>query len=145
MAINVVEFSELEEKLRKTHKSPSEYLAPKSGRAYVITITRDNCPACKKQKPKLDKLAKLLVEKHGDKVVFNRIHIKYSSDSVEESLRSKDLLKHYFYPTNLILFRTRDKGAVEYYRNAAPTMNELKRNVERAVETAVMLAKEADE
>ncbi len=142
MTIDVIEFSEFERKLKKTRKSPIEHLAPKLGKAYVVAITRDNCPACKKQKPRLDKLAETLAEKHGDKIVFSRIHIKYSSDSVEESLRSKDLLKHYFYPTNLILIRTRDKGAIEYYRSAGPLMSEIKRNIEGAVETAVMLAKD---
>jgi hypothetical protein len=49
---------------------------------------------------------------------------------------------HYFYPTNLILLRTRDRGAIEYYRNVSPHMSELRRNIEVAVETVTMIKKE---
>lgn len=142
MTITKVEFAEFEKKLRKTNKTPLDLLAPALGKAYVIAITRDGCPNCEEQKPKLDRLAAKLIQKRGDKVVFTRIHIKYSPESKEESLRAKDLFHHYFYPTNLILVRSRDKGAFELYRNAGPTMTELEKNIGAAVETAVMLAKD---
>jgi thiol-disulfide isomerase/thioredoxin len=132
MSANVVEFSKLE----KTGKPPLDFLAPKIGKVYVVAITRDGCPACVKQKPKLDRLAAGLAAKNGDKVVFTRIHVDYSPDSQEESLRSKDLLRHYFYPTNLILIRSKDRGAIEYYRSAGPEMRELLKNIEKAVEVA---------
>ncbi|MDH5448676.1 MAG: hypothetical protein OEY24_06220 [Candidatus Bathyarchaeota archaeon] len=142
MRINVIEFSKLEEELAKTLKSPLDYLAPEIGSIYVVAITRDGCPACAKQKPKLEKLAKTMAEKHEDKVVFTRIHIKYLHGSREESLRSKDTFGHYFYPTNLILLRTIDRGVIEYYRNAAPDINELEKNIESALEVATMFEKE---
>jgi len=142
MTIGVIEFSRLEKQLAKTHKSPLDLLAPKIGKVYAVAITRDECPACKKQKPKLDKLAETTAEKHRDKVVFTRIHVKYRPDSLEESLRSKDVFRHYFYPTNIILIRTRDRGAIEYYRNTAPTMTELKKNIETALKVATMIEKE---
>jgi len=132
MTVNSIEFSDLEKK----GKSALDFLAPRIGKAYVIAITRDGCPACKKQKPKLDKLVAAMTEKHGNKVAFKRVHVNYSQDSQEESLRSKDLLRHYFYPTNLILIRTGDRGAIEYYRNAGPDMRELKKNIEKAVRVA---------
>ena len=141
MGINVIEFSKLEKTLAKTRKSPHDYLAPKIGKAYVIAITRDGCSACEKQKPKLGRLAKTLKEKHGDQVVFTRIHVKYRPDSTEESLRSKDVFGHYFYPTNLILLRTRDRGVIEYYRNAGPDMRELRKNIEAALEVAKAIKK----
>ena len=137
MPTNVVEFSNLE----KTGKSPLDFLAPKIGKVYVVAITRDGCTACAKQKPKLDRLAASLEAKNGDKVVFTRIHVSYSPDSQEESLRSKDLLRHYFYPTNLILIRSKDRGAIEYYRNTGPDMRELLKNIEKAVEVAGHLEK----
>jgi thiol-disulfide isomerase/thioredoxin len=137
MTVKVIEFTTLE----KTRKPVWDSLAPKIGAVYVVAITRDGCPACKKQKPKLDKLAAALAEKHGKRVVFTRIHVNYSSESQAESLRSKDLLRHYFYPTNLILIRSKDKGAIEYYRNASPGMGELHRNVEKAVEVAKFFEK----
>jgi thiol-disulfide isomerase/thioredoxin len=142
MKIDVIEFGELERELAKTQKSPIDFLAPEIGKVYVIAITRDGCPACEKQKPKLNDLASTIAEKHGDKVVFTRIHIKYARGSEEESLRSKDVLGHYFYPTNLILLRTTDRGAIEFYKNAAPDMDELEKNIEHALEVAAMFEKE---
>jgi len=137
MKASVFEFSELE----KTGKAPLDFLAPKIGRVYVVAITRDGCPACKKQKPKLDRLAETLAEKHGNRVIFKRVHINHSPDAQEESLRSKDLLRHYFYPTNLVLVRSRDRGTVEFYRNTSPDMRELRKNIERATEVAKFLEK----
>lgn len=112
------------------------------GKAYVIAICRDNCPACKRQTPRLNKLADDLTGKHGRKLVFICVHVKQPSGDNTESLRAKDMFGHYFYPTNLIIFKTRDRGAVEYYRISSAKMTELKRNIEVALETAVMLAKE---
>ncbi len=142
MAVNQVEFTDLEKQTKKKGQSALQLLAPNMGKAYVIAICRDNCPACKRQTPKLDKLAEDLTKKHGNKLAFIRVHVKQPSGDNTESIRAKDLFGHYFYPTNLILFRTRDRGAIEYYRNSSPKMTELKRNVEVALETAVMLAKE---
>ena len=132
MPTNVIEFTKLE----KTNKAPMDFLAPKTGIAYVVAITRGGCPACAKQKPKLERLAASLRSRHGDRIAFIRVHVNYSPDSQEESLRSKDQLRHYFYPTNLILVRSKDRGAIEYYRNTGPDMRELRRNIERAVEVA---------
>jgi hypothetical protein len=142
MTIATIEFTKLEKKLLRTKKTPLDILAPALGKAYVIAITRDGCPNCEEQKPKLDKLAIGIAGKHGNKVVFTRIRIKYTPESKEESLRAKDVFHHYFYPTNLILVRSRDRGAFELYRNAGPTMTELAKNIDDAVETAVMLAKD---
>jgi thiol-disulfide isomerase/thioredoxin len=142
MTVATVEFTEFEKKLQKTGKAPLDVLAPAPGKAYVIAITRDGCPNCEEQKPKLDKLASEVVHKHGEKMVFTRIHIKYSPESREESLRAKDVFHHYFYPTNLILVRSRDRGAFELYRNAGPPMTELAKNIDAAAETAAMLARD---
>lgn len=142
MAVDVIEFSELQKKLANTRVPPLNVLAPKFGKAYVIAITRDGCPACKRQKPRLEKLAASEAEKHVDKVSFTRVHVKYSPDSLQESLRSKDVFGHYFYPTNLILIRTRDRGAIEDHRNAGPDMRELRRNIKNALEVATMIEKE---
>jgi thiol-disulfide isomerase/thioredoxin len=142
MSVATLEFVQLEQKLRRAKKVHLDLLAPELGKAYVVAICREGCPNCEEQKPKLDKLATKIVQKHGDKAVFTRVHVKYAQDSKEESARAKDVFRHYFYPTNLILVRSRDKGAFELYRNAGPEMIELEKNIESAVETAVMLAKE---
>lgn len=136
MPIQTLEFIELEKEASGNKKSALEHLAPEFGKVYVVSITRDGCPACKEQKPKIEKLAKEASQKYGNKIIFTRIHVRYSADDNEESLRSKDLLGHYFYPTSLILLRTGDKGAIEYYRNSNTGMNELKKNISNASETA---------
>jgi thiol-disulfide isomerase/thioredoxin len=143
MPINKTEFAELEQKISKTGKSALHLLAPEIGKAYVISITRDGCPACKKQKPKMTELEKATMKKHGGKVVFTQIHVKYSASDNTESLRAKDVFGHYFYPTNLILVRTRDRGAIEYYKNASPSMGELRKNIEVALKVATAFEKEA--
>jgi hypothetical protein len=141
MGINKMEFVDLEKTVSETGKPFRELLAPELGKAYVIAISRDNCPSCVKQKPKLDNLARTMLSKHRNNVVFTRIHINRPPDSEEESIRSKSLLEHYFYPTNLILIRTKDKGAVECYRNIEPKMSELKQNIEILIKLAVSIKK----
>jgi thiol-disulfide isomerase/thioredoxin len=142
MKTNKIEFDKLEKEISETRKSRLDYLASDIGKVYVVAITRDGCPACEKQKPKLQELAKTIEERHGDKVVFTRIHVRQPSGSQEESLRSKDVFGHYFYPTNLILLRTADRGAIEFYKNASPEMDELEKNIEVAVKIAKMIEKE---
>jgi thiol-disulfide isomerase/thioredoxin len=141
MQIESVEFTRLERELSGTGKSFLDYLAPDIGKVYVVTITREGCPACQKQKPRLDKLASILKRKHRDRLVFIRINVKRPPTSEEESLRSKRLFGHYFYPTNLILLRTVDRGAIEYYRNVSPAMSELHENIGVAIEAVVMMEK----
>jgi len=75
-------------------------------------------------------------------VVFARIHVRQPLGSQEESLRSKDVFGHYFYPTNLILLRTVDRGAIEFYKNASPEMDELEKNIEATVGITAMIKKE---
>ncbi len=84
-----------------------------------------------------------MLGRHRNSVVFTRIHINRPLDSEEESIRSKNLLEHYFYPTNLILIRTEDRGAIECYRNISPRMSELKRNIEILIKGAVSMAKDS--
>jgi thiol-disulfide isomerase/thioredoxin len=137
----LIEFEDLERRIKATGKSFKDILATEIGKAYVIAITRDGCPACERQKPKLDKLAESFPVEKNDKAVFIRIHVKYSEDFREESLRSKDVLSHYFFPTNIILVRTRDRGVIELFRSVSPRMSELKRNIAMATEIANMLGK----
>lgn len=141
MKADKIEFSRLEKEISETRKSHLDYLAPEIGKVYVVAITRDGCPACERQKPKLNELAKTIEEKHGDKVIFTIVHVRQSSGTQEESLRSKDVLGHYFYPTNLILLRTADRGAIEFYKNVSPEIGELEKNIEVAVKIATVIKK----
>jgi thiol-disulfide isomerase/thioredoxin len=144
MAIGKIEFTKLEKETAKKGKPVLNRLASDIGKVYVVSITRDGCPACKRQKPRLDRLAKSIFEKHGNKVIFTRVHVKQPSGDTTESLRAKDVFGHYFYPTSLILLKTRDRGAMEYYRNVSPDMRELEKNIETALETATMIEKETN-
>jgi thiol-disulfide isomerase/thioredoxin len=142
MSVETIEFVDLEKALSRKHVSFRDFFASEVGKVYVVCISRDGCPVCVKQKLKVDRLAKALAGKYGGKVVFARVHVKYSPERNQESLRSKDVLGHYFYPTNLVLVRSRDKGAFEYYRAASSRISELARNVAHAVEVAKMLEKQ---
>jgi thiol-disulfide isomerase/thioredoxin len=141
MKPKLIEFEDLERKVSATGKSFKDILATELGKAYVIAITRDGCPACERQKPKLDKLAEGIPLGKNGKIVFVRIHVKYSGDFREEALRSKDVLGQYFFPTNIILVKTRDRGVIELFRSVSARMSELKRNIVMAVEIADMLGK----
>ncbi|MCW3981798.1 MAG: thioredoxin family protein [Candidatus Bathyarchaeota archaeon] len=141
MTVNVIEFAALQEQLVATSGTLLGYLAPDVGKVYVVAVTRDACSACEKQKPKLSELSKDTGQKHQDSVVFTRIHVGYSENSKEESRRSKDILGHYFYPTNMVLIRTPDRGPIELYRNVASSMDELGKNIEKALEIAAKFGK----
>jgi thiol-disulfide isomerase/thioredoxin len=130
MPIIQVEFTEIEKQVSKTRGTTIDLLARDFGKIYVVAITREGCPACARQKPKLNELADSLSKKHGDKLAFIRIHINQPEGDTTESMRAKDMFKHYFYPTNLILWRSQDRGAAELYRNISPRMSELRRNIE---------------
>lgn len=139
MLISKINFIELEKRLAETKSHLLDYLAPEQGKVYVISITRDDCPSCKSQKPKLERMAEEVMENHGSKVVFTRIHVKQKANVQDESLRSKNVIGHYFYPTNMILLRTRDRGAIELYRNVSPYMSELKRTIDVAIKIVEMM------
>jgi hypothetical protein len=142
MPIDTIDFIVLEKEISETGKPHLDYLAEDMGKAYVVAITRDGCQACDTQKPKLNKLAKTMIEKHGRKVVFMNMHVRRPRGSDGESLRSKEVFGHYFYPTSLVLIRTADRGGIEFYRNVSPEMDELEKNIETAIEVAGMLEKE---
>lgn len=142
MPFSKIEFVNLENEISKTEQRVLDFLAPDIGKVYVVAITRDGCSACERQKPMFTELATSVEEKFGDRVIFTRLHVTRPVDSEEESLRSKDLLGHYFYPTNLVLLRTRDRGAIEYYRNVSPEMQELEGIIETALEIAKIIEKD---
>lgn len=141
MHVSQIEFAQLEQELVQSGKSPTDYLATEVGKVYVVAISRDRCPACEKQKPKLEELAKETGAKHGKRVSFVRIRVRHPTDQSKEALRSKEVLGHYFFPTNLILLRGKDTGAFEYYKIVQPRTSELKRNIGVAARVAEMLEK----
>lgn len=141
MSVVKIEFEELE-KTNMGENTILDRLAPSIGVAYVLAITRDGCSACDKQKPKFHELAKNMDRIYGEKVVFMNVHVKTPSGSNEESLRSKNMFHHYFYPTNLILLRTRDRDVIEYYRNVSPEIKELRKNIEIVLKIVEVIKEE---
>lgn len=134
--MKTIEFTLLEKKLgRKGFWR--EALGPAPGKVSVVTISRDGCPGCVKIKPVLAAVEKTLAPR--GKVSLTTIHIAYKPGDAAESLRSKRLLGHYFYPCTIILIRTRDLGAMEYYRCGSPTAADLKKHINLALSAAGML------
>ncbi len=142
MTHSILAFTALENALAESGESFRDYLAPEFGKVYVVTITRDNCSACEKHKPKLKRLFKTVTAKQGDKVVFIQVHVKQPRGNQRESIRSKNMFGHYFYPTDLLLLKTADRGSVEIYRNVSPTMKELEANINANLRVAEFIAKE---
>ena len=134
--MKTIEFKTLEKALRGKKTSWREVLAPAAGGAAVVTISRDGCKGCELQKPVLEKLAAALEAKHRGRITFSTVHIAWAPGAAEESLRSKKLLGHYFYPCTVILIRTRDLGPAEYYRCGYPSAGELKKYCALALRAA---------
>ena len=138
--MKVIKFRDLEERLRGKKASWKDLLAPKAGAVSVLMIGRDGCGGCNRIKPLLEKLAKSMAAKHAGRISFSRIHISCPGGSREESLRSKAALGHYYYPTTVILVRSRDLGPFEYYRAISPSLSELRRSASGALRAAEALA-----
>lgn len=139
--MKVIRFADLEKRLHGKKASWKELLAPETGSVSVLSIGRDGCPGCVRQKPALARLAKSMTGKYGGRISFSRIHINCPGGSREESVRSKKTLGHYFYPTIAILIRSEDTGPVEYYRAISPAMSELRRHASNALRAAEALKK----
>ena len=134
--MKTIEFKALEKALRGKKIAWRALLAPAPGAAAVITISRDGCKGCELQKPALEKLAAGLAVKHGKRLTFSLVHVAWAPGSAEDSLRSKRLLGHYFYPCTVILISTKDLGPAEYYRCGSPSSAELKKYCTRALRAA---------
>lgn len=134
--MKTIEFKNLEKALRGKKTSWRELLAPAAGGAAVVTISRDGCKGCELQKPALKKLEAALAPKYGKRLTFSVVHVAWAPGAAEESVRSKKLLGHYFYPCTVILIRTRDLGPAEYYRCGYPSPAELKKYCALALRAA---------
>lgn len=140
--VELIKFVEFEKRLARSGKTFLDLLGPAVGKASVVSITRDDCPACERQKPRFERLAEKVASDYGDKVAFFRVHVEQPPGDVSESLRAKDVFRHYFYPTCMVLVRTRDRGAVELHKTVSSNMNQLKSIIRKAVDIAVAIAKE---
>lgn len=134
--MKTIQFKTLEQHLQGKKVSWKDFFIPTAGGATVVTICRDACKGCELLEPVLKQLEKNMISKHGRKISFSKIHVSCQNGSMEESLRSKKTLGHYFYPNTIILIRTKDMGLVEYYRCGYPSAAELRKYVGRALRTA---------
>lgn len=137
--MKTIQFKNIERMLQGKKTSWRDLLAPPPGAVAVITIGRDGCKGCELQEPVLERLAASMGEKYGKHIYFSLVHVSWKPDSKEESVRSKKLLGHYVYPCTVILIKTKDMGAIEYYRCGYPSAGELRKYACRAMRVAAML------
>ncbi len=139
MAVRVIKFKTLEKNL-SGRAGWKELLCPSAGSVLALLIGRDGCPGCVKFKPAFEKLARAFAGRRGRPAKFARIHISCPGGSMTESIRAKKLLGHYFYPTAVVLARSKDLGVFEYHRAISPSIPELQRAVTAALRAAKILA-----
>src|SRR5712692_634487 len=120
-----------------------EKLVNTLGVVYVTSVTRDGCSGCAEQKPLFVELATKMNAKHTGLVDFSNIHVRYSEENPSESPRAKMALRHAAYPTYMINVRSRF-GPLELYRAIYPSMENLEKQVEEALDLAEYYKMEAE-
>jgi len=135
MPIKVFNFSEFKKKLDASGE-PLDILAKKRGIAYVVTVTREKCPGCEKQKPLFEKLSNRMKEKHGDQVEFLRVHARFSQEQKEEAKQCADAFHTVGFPTYIIGIKDSEGNNLETYRALESPMKEIERNIRLGVEVA---------
>jgi hypothetical protein len=120
-----------------------EKLVKELGIVYVTSITRDGCSGCAEQKPLFRELARKTTGKHQGKLMFSKIHVRYSEEDQSESAEGKKALGHAAYPTYMVHVLSRF-GPLEAYRAIYPTMDELETQIENTVELADFYKEDAE-
>lgn len=113
------------------------------GRVYATSITRDGCSGCIEQKPLFENLAEKVEKQHPGETIFSNIHIQHMDENNTQSPEAKALLGHTSYPTYMIHVKSR-YGALEHYRAAYPSMEELEKQIVGALELADHYKKDSD-
>jgi len=137
MAVKLFNFSELKRTLDKKNIEFVDFFANKFGIAYVVAVTRENCPGCEKQKPLFERLSDKMKGKHGNRVEFFRVHAHYNQENKEEAKQCADAFRTVAFPTYVICVRNHRGKKLETYRGIAPPMSEIERNTKTSVELAV--------
>ena len=131
--VQTIEFNQLSRK--PSPEGHLENLVTRLGVVYVTAITRDGCSGCAEQKPLYKDMAVRVGAQHADHVSFSTIHVQYSEDDGSQSREAKKALRHAAYPTYMIHVKSKF-GPLELYRAIYPSMNELEKQVNEALELA---------
>ena len=125
----ILDFAELKKKLVKNDLQPLEMLVKKTGKAYVLMITREMCSSCQEQKPLFEKLSKRTKKKHVGQIEFVRIDCSYSREKKEEAKQCMDTFRIAGFPTYIVATRNDRGKAVEVYRSLDAPIPEIERNI----------------
>jgi len=136
MPVKVLNFQEFKKKLDEGASEPLDLLVKKTGKVYVVAVTREKCPGCEKQKPLFEKLSKKMKEKYADQVEFFRVHAWFSKTQTEEAKQCLDAFHTVAFPTYIIVVKDDEGNTQETYRALEPPMSEIERNIKSGVEIA---------
>lgn len=136
MPVKVLKFLEFKKALDASGSEPLGIIVKKVGIAYVVSVTRDKCPGCEKQKPLFLKLSNKMKKKYAGKVEFFRVHSRYSQKRTDEAKRCLNAFHTVAFPTYNIGIKDSEGKNRETYRSLAPPMSEIERNIKTAVEIA---------
>lgn len=128
-----IEFSSLD--VQHSKGGHLEAMCNVLGVVYVTSITRDGCSGCAEQKPLFRELAGKMEAKHPGMLSFSNIHVQHSDNDASQSQEAKRLLHHAAYPTYTVQVRSRF-GPLELYRAIYPSMEELEKQINEAMELA---------
>lgn len=134
MAIAHVSYDEFLAK-QGTLQNPLDLLVNGEKVVHVFALTRDLCPGCKLHKPLYEELATGVSKKLGDRVKFHSIHLNNGEEFDSKRVNFRRLLRFAAFPTYLILLKS-EAGIVETYRAVEPSMDDLERNINVAVDLA---------
>ncbi len=131
--VRIIEFSQLAS--QPSTIGHFEKIVTTLGVVYVTSITRDGCSGCEEQNPLFKDLAARMATSHPGLVSFSNIHVRHSNTDVSQSPEAKEILRHAAYPTYAIHVRSK-LGALEVYRAIYPSMENLEKQVEEALDLA---------
>ena len=134
MTVRVLNFSDLKKSLDETSVQPLDVLVKKSGKVYVVAVTREKCPDCEKQEPLFEKLSDRMKKKYGEQVEFSRVHSSYGQGREEEAKQCLDSFHTVAFPTYILVIKDGEGGNRETYRSLEPPMSEIERNIKTSVE-----------
>ncbi|UCH31395.1 MAG: hypothetical protein JSV05_07830 [Candidatus Bathyarchaeota archaeon] len=136
MSVKLLEFSKFRKMLNEKNIDFLDFFIKKYGITYVVTVTREKCSSCKRQKKLFQKLCDKMNNKYGTQVEFFQVHAYYSPNNIEEPLLCLDTFRTVAFPTYVIGLRDHRGNNRETYRAIEPSMNEIGRNIESSVELA---------
>lgn len=136
MTVKLLNFAELANSLHEKNEGLADFFAKKPGVAYVVSVAREKCSGCEKQKPMFDKLSDKMETEHGARVKFYRVFAHFRPETREEAVQCLEAFRAVAFPTYLIYVRDRRGRNRETYRAIEPPMGEIERNIKTSIELA---------